>query len=270
MQEETRRFFDEVLTKDLSLLNFVKSDFTFLNARLARHYGIDGVTQTEPARVALSPDAHRGGVLTQAAVLKVTANGTATSPVVRGAWLMRNVLGQPPKPPPPNVPAVEPDIRGASTVREQLAKHREIGACASCHVKMDPAGNALECFDVIGGWRDTYRVAGGNDSKGVFKKIYVGENVVRYKFGPPVDPSDTLADGRSFKDFEEFRTLLLSQPDPIARCLTEKLMVYSTGAGLGFADRPAVDAVIAKAKSKNYGFRTLVHEVVQSPVFLSK
>ena len=199
----------------------------------------------------------------------MTANGTNTSPVVRGAWVLRNILGQTPKPPPPDVPAVEPDIRGASTIREQLAQHREIGACASCHLKIDPPGNALERFDVIGGWRDTYRTL-STDKKAIAPKVSVNEDRVRYRIGPGVDPSDVLPDGRPFEDFDGFRDLLMTQPDQIARCLTEKLMVYSTGAPVGFADRPAVDAVIAKAKAKNYGFRTLVHEVVQSPVFLSK
>ena len=160
MVKETLLFFDEVLKNDLSLTNFVASDFTMLNGRLARHYGIPGVDGLEFRKVALPPDSHRGGVLTMASVLKVTANGTTTSPILRGAWVLDRILGTPPPKPTVDVEAVEPDIRGATTIREQLAKHRQRAECASCHVKIDPPGFALESFDVIGGWRDYYRSVG--------------------------------------------------------------------------------------------------------------
>ncbi len=131
-----------------------------LNGRLAKHYGIPGVEGWEFRKVALPPDSHRGGVLTMASVLKVTANGTTTSPVLRGAWVLDRILGTPPPRPPVNVAALEPDIRGATTIREQLAKHRQIATCASCHRSIDPPGFALESFDVIGGWRENYRTIG--------------------------------------------------------------------------------------------------------------
>ena len=159
MVGETEEFFAELLRDDGKLNNFIHSDFLMLNRRLAEHYQIDGVAGEAFRRVPLPPGSHRGGVLTQASVLKVTANGTATSPVMRGAWVMKRLLGEPPPPPPADVPAFEPDTRGASTIREQLAKHRSRALCASCHAKMDPPGFALESFDVIGGLRDRYRGA---------------------------------------------------------------------------------------------------------------
>ncbi|MES2572403.1 MAG: DUF1592 domain-containing protein, partial [Verrucomicrobiota bacterium] len=149
MVEETHRFFEELLTHDLGVSNFIHSDFAMLNERLALHYGLGGVRGLEIRKVVLPPGSHRGGVLTQAAILKVTANGTTSSPVMRGAWVMRNIMGQPIPPPPEAVPAIEPDIRGATNIRDQLAKHRALAECASCHNRMDPPGLALENFDVI-------------------------------------------------------------------------------------------------------------------------
>src|SRR5262249_4870051 len=135
------------------------SDFSMLNGRLAKHYGIPGVDGWTFRKVKLPADSHRGGVMTMASVLKVTANGTNTSPVTRGAWVLDRLLGTPPPPPPANVPAIEPDIRGATTIRQQLAKHRQIDTCAACHAKIDPPGFALESFDPIGAWRENYRTS---------------------------------------------------------------------------------------------------------------
>src|SRR5207302_5405884 len=140
MIRETELFFAEVLKEDLSLTNFVASDFTMLNGRLAKHYGIPGPEGWEFHKVTLPADSHRGGVLTMASVLKVTANGTYTQPVLRGAWVLERILGTPPPRPPEGVSAVEPDIRGATTIRQQLAKHRQVASWASCHVKIDPPG----------------------------------------------------------------------------------------------------------------------------------
>ena len=160
MLKETSMFFDEVLRNDLSLTHFVSSDFSFLNARLAKHYGIPGIEGMEMRKVTLPSDSHRGGLLTMGSVLKVTANGTTTSPIIRGSWVLERILGTPPPKPPLDVEAIEPDIRGATTIREQLARHRDVESCASCHRKIDPPGFALESFDVIGGWRDHYRATG--------------------------------------------------------------------------------------------------------------
>ena len=231
MVKETLLFFDEVLKNDLSLTNFVASDFTMLNGRLARHYGIPGVTGQEFRKVALPPDSHRGGVLTMAGVLKVTANGTTTSPILRGAWVLDRILGTPPPKPTVDVEAVEPDIRGATTIREQLAKHRQRAECASCHVKIDPPGFALESFDVIGGWRDYYRSVGKGEP------VVVNGRKMRYLKGPDVDAADVLPDGRQFKNIDEFKQLLLKDKDQLARALTEKLLSYATGGAPAKADR---------------------------------
>jgi mono/diheme cytochrome c family protein len=262
--KETELFFSELLKNDLSLINVVACDFSMLNGRLAQHYGISGVQGLWAFRkVPLPADSRRGGVLTMASVLKVTADGTNTSPVKRGAWVLERVLGTPPPRPPADVPPLEPDIRGAKTLREQLAKHRNNAACASCHAKIDPPGFALESFDVIGGWRDYYRltnwVAGAKEVKGKF-----------YLQGPNVDPTGETADGKPFKNIDEFKQLLLRDKDQIARALTERLVTYATGGVPEAADKPEIEAIVAKIRDKNYGLRTLVHEIVQSKMFQNK
>jgi hypothetical protein len=263
MVKETELFFAEVLKDDLSLTNFVVSDFTFLNQRLAKHYGVAGVAGSEFRKVKLPPESHRGGVLTMGSVLKVTANGTTTSPVVRGAWVLERILGTPPPKPPGDVPGLEPDIRGAVTIREQLAKHRSVATCASCHVKIDPPGFALESFDVIGGWRDNYRTTGNG------KTVVVDGRRMPYHEGKKVDPSDVL-NGEKFANIDEFKQLLLKDKDQLARALTEKVLTYATGAVPETADKAEIEAIVRKAREKNYGFRTLVHEVVQSKLFQTK
>jgi hypothetical protein len=264
MVRETELFFAEVLKSDRSLTHFVASDFTMLNGRLAKHYGIPGAEGWEFRKVSLPPESHRGGVLTMASVLKVTANGTNTSPVLRGAWVLERILGTPPPKPPADVPAVEPDIRGATTIREQLAKHRQVASCATCHAKIDPPGFALESFDVIGGWRENYRTT----SKG--EPMIVDGRRMPYLKGPKVDPADVLPDGQRFQNIDEFKQLLLTDKDQLARALTEKLVTYATGAAPETADRPKIEAIVRKVRDKGYGLRTLVHLVVESELFRSK
>jgi len=264
MVKETALFFEEVLKNDLSLTNFVASDFTFLNARLAKHYGIPGVEGTEMRKVALPPESHRGGVLTMGSVMKVTANGTTTSPVLRGAWVLDRILGTPPPKPPADVEAIEPDIRGATTIRAQLAKHRQNATCASCHSKIDPPGFALESFDVVGGWRDHYRSIGNGQPREVNGKR------VRFWPGPAVDPSDVLPDGRRFDGIDQYKKLLLEDKDQLARSLSEKLLAYSTGAAPTKADKPQVESIVQRIRDKNYGFKSLIHEIVQSTLFQTK
>jgi mono/diheme cytochrome c family protein len=260
MLREPYLYFEELLKDDLSLTRFIGSDFSMLNGPLAKLYGIPGVEGREFRKVALPPESHRGGVLTMAAILKVTANGTNTSPVIRGAWVLERILGTPPPKPPVDVEAIEPDIRGATTIRQQLAKHRQRPECAGCHVRIDPPGFALESFDVMGGWREFYRSIGKGDA-------IPGKN---YRKGPAVDPGDALLDGRKFRNIDEYKQLLASNPEALARALAEKLLTYATGAAPTRSDGPEIDALVAAAREKRYGLRSLVHEIVQSKVFQTK
>ena len=221
-------------------------------------------------KVQLPKDSHRGGVMTQSAVLRVTANGINTSPVTRGTWVLDRILGTPAPPPPQDVPAIEPDIRGAKTIREQLAKHREIASCASCHAKIDPAGNAPENFDVIGGWRTYYRVVPGKGFPQAKIPAPLHGKAVGIGKGPPVQAADELPGGHKFADVDGFKKLIMENPDQFARNLTQKLLVYETGHGIELGDRPAVEAIVADVRAKNYGFRTMVHAIVQSSTFRSK
>ena len=259
--EETQRFFQEILDHDLSLLNFIDSPFSIINGRLAEHYGIEGVEGLDFRRVSLPAASHRGGVLTQASILRVTANGTNTSPVLRGVWVLENIVGKPSPPPPAGVAAVEPDTRGTTTLREQLAKHRDTESCNACHKRIDPPGFALESFDVIGGWRDRYRSMMG---KGEAVDKTVRSRRVRYKHGPEVDPSGRIADGTTFRDIDEFKRLLLADHEQIARCLIEKLWVYATGREPGFGDRLQIEDILRRVAAQEYGFRTLIHEIARS------
>ncbi|MFT5122328.1 MAG: hypothetical protein ACI9QL_001417 [Candidatus Omnitrophota bacterium] len=267
MPEETRMFFEEVLVHDRSLLDFTHSNWTVLNQRLAQHYGIPGVFGGEMRIVQLPPDSHRGGVLTQASILKITADGTKTSPILRGKWVLDKLVGRPPPPPPPNVPGVEPDIRGATTIRQQLDKHRNIESCAACHRHIDPPGFALEAFDVIGGWRDFYRSTVHKRDAVVPLANYPGRTIVR---GPDVEMNGETANGEAFINIDDYRKILLADPDQLARNLVEKLLVYGTGAEIQYADREVVEQLVAKSRAQKFGFRSLLHEVVQSRVFLSK
>ena len=272
MVRETRGFFDELLTNNLSLLNFVQSDFTMLNARLAELYGIPDVDGFGFRKVALKPEWHRGGVLTQAAVLKVTANGTNTSPVPRGVFFLDRLLGRPVPPPPKNTPAIEPDTRGATTIRAQLEKHRSVEMCATCHNRIDPPGAALESYDVIGGWRETYRALGMPANQHTIDPAD-GKTRFQYGPGPKCETDATTPNGKKFTNIEEFKKLALADPadrDQFARCLAEKMLIYSTGHSLEFADRAVVSQIVSNIRPKNYGLRTLVHEIVQSPTFLNK
>lgn len=261
MLGETRGFFRHLLDENLPVTNFLDSDFTILNQRLANHYGIPGVKGHEEFRVVELPgDSIRGGVLAQAAVMKVTANGTTTSPVLRGIWILDHLLGQPAPPPPPGVPAVEPDIRGATSIREQLSLHSEDASCARCHARIDPPGFALECFDPVGGFRDRYRSLGQGDAPEGIRKP-------SYRLGPAVVSDGEMPDGRSFADFAEFRRRLVENPDPFLRGFAEKMLVYATGRPLTLADGPAVDALVARAKDEGLGLRDLVRAVVETELF---
>ena len=268
MLAETRAYFAELLKQDLGVVNFVKSDFAMLNEPLARQYGIDDVHGFEIRRVGLPKDSPRGGFLTQGAVLKVTANGTTTSPVKRGAFVMEQLLGIVPTPPPADAGTIEPDTRGTTTIREQLEKHKRNATCASCHVKMDPYGFALESFDVVGQSRDRYRVGGApNAPTGSAGRPFVNGNGIAYHFDKPVDCTGQLPDGRPFADVRELRTLLAANEESLARAFVGHLVTYATGAGISFSDRTEVEKIIQRAKARKYGVRTVLLETVASPIF---
>jgi len=287
--EETQRFFAELVKTNLPARNLVASDFAMINERLAAHYGLptnakvaDHTGESEPAgdapktplvegvairRVKLPSDSVRGGLMTQASVLKITANGTTTSPVLRGVWIMERILGKPVPPPPTAVPAIEPDTRGATTIREQLAKHSAQESCALCHEKMDPAGFALESFDVLGGWRDRYRALGEGQ-----KEIGFGKNGHAFTFhlAQPVDASGQLPGGGDFKNIRELKRLLLKDERQIARNLAQQLLIFGTGAPVRFGDRLELEQILDRAEPNKYAVRTVIHEIVQSSLFLNK
>jgi len=267
MLAETRAYFSEMLVNDLSADHIVQSNFVMINQRLAEHYQLKGIEGSAIRRVPLPADSHRGGLITQASILKISANGTVTSPVKRGAWVQNKIVGQPSEPPPPDIVAIEPDVRGTTTVREMLAKHRSNASCATCHNKIDPPGFALESYDVIGGWQTRYRSLGEGDPAPPDPSS--GRNV-GYKIALNVDAAGETPDGRPFKDIEGFRKLLLDDVRPIARDLASQLLIYATGAPVGFADRGGIDQILEKSAASRYGLRSLIHEIVQSPMFLSK
>lgn len=240
---ETELFFENVIREDRSVLELVKSDHTFLNERLAKHYGIPHVYGSHFRRVALEPDSHRGGLLRQGSILTVTSYATRTSPVIRGKWILENILGTPPPPPPPNVPALTDNIVSAKLpVRERLAQHRADPACASCHVLIDPPGFALENYDAVGRWREL------DD-------------------GRPVDASGGMPDGSRFDGIAGVEQGLVDRPEMFVATLTEKLLTYSLGRGLEHYDAPAVRQILRSAAADDYRFSALVLGIVKSTPF---
>jgi Protein of unknown function (DUF1588)/Protein of unknown function (DUF1585) len=218
--------------------------------------------------VQLPANSNRGGLLTQASILKVTANGTTTSPVRRGSWVLSNLLGQPPAPPPPNAGSVEPDTRGAATIRDLLEKHKSDAVCASCHKTIDPPGFALESFDVIGGYRKRYRSVGQGEQVPEAQK-YLGRNIWEYKLGPAVDSSGTMASGEDFQNIQQFKQMLVKQREQVARNLIRQLLTYATGEEIQFADREVVNEILEQCRKKEFGIRTMIHEIIASRLFLN-
>ncbi len=240
MVRETELFFEAILRENRSILDFLDADFSFVNERLAKHYGIAGVSGKEFHRVTLPPN--RGGVLTQASVLTLTSNPTRTSPVKRGKWVLDQILGTPPPPPPPDVPNLDEEKRLSGSLRKVMEQHRENALCASCHRRMDPIGFAFENYDAIGAWRD---------KDGSFS----------------IDPSGVLPDGRSFQGPGELKTLLRGQKEGFRRSLTEKMLTYAIGRGLEYYDRCAVDGILKTLDHDGDRMATLVVEVVKSEPF---
>ena len=260
MVQESLGFFRELLTKDLSVMNCIDSDFAVLNRRLAAHYGIAGVDTLEVQPVKLPEGCLRGGVLTQGAVLKVTANGTNTSPVLRGVWVLENILGRHIPPPPPNITGIEPDIRGAVTIREQLQKHRDVPSCNVCHQHIDPPGFALESFDPVGRFRQNY-------AKWVAPPPPQNPEWGHLAPGAVVDPAGRTSSGQPFAGIAEFKKLLLEHQMEFAHCLTEKLLTYGLGREMGYSDRDEIDSIVKKTAAAGNGLRTLIVSIVQSPTF---
>ena len=281
IRREPAEFFGLILGSNLPVSTLVHTGINMVNQRLAEHYGItkvDGVKfRRRDVDVKTVP---RGGLLTMAATMKVTANGTTTTPVKRGAWVNKHILGTPIPPPPPDIPAIEPDVTGATSIREQLAKHRDSAACASCHAKLDPPGFALESFDVIGGFRTWYRATEGKQRPD-FETIYPGlltpegkfKSHAVYRVGPVTDPSGELTDGTKFTDVMDYRKMLVAdrpKQRQLARNLTNQLVIYATGAPISFGDRAAVEKILDRAGGDNPKLKDLLHEVVQSPIFQAK
>ena len=268
MLAETREFFAHLIDENLSVANLIDSDFTFLNRRLAEHYGIKGVEGEEMRKVKLPTTSIRGGILTQASIAKVTANGTVTTPVKRGNFVLTNLLGLPPSPPPPGVGSIEPDTRGATTIRETLEKHKSVEACAVCHRQIDPPGFAMECFDPVGSYRARYR-----NSKGVTREINVGLRFLHkdYELGHPVDTSGVTEDGFPFQDIRGYKQHLKeTSTEQVARNVVSKLIAFATGGEIEFADREEVERILEATQEDGYPLRSLIHQVVASRLFRNR
>lgn len=273
MLQETRAYLAELIREDLSITHLVDSNFAFLNGRLARHYQGDLLVNKKPdkknkaakpventlgavplhvgeglQKVALNPQSLRGGLLAQGALLKVTADGTSTSPVIRGVFVNERILGTHIPPPPPGIPAIEPDIRGATSIRDQLVKHRSSESCTSCHTLIDPPGFALESFDPVGGWRVRYGRGKGAE----------------------VDPSGLTPDGDAFADFEAWKNLYVQRSDQLARGFARQFLTYATGAAMRFSDAESVEKIVSRTAEGGHGLRSIVQSAVLSPVFLRK
>lgn len=264
--QETRAFVRELIDGNLPVRNLVVSDFAMLNERLAAHYDLPPVTSPEVRKVSLPAGSVRGGLLAQASVMKVSANGTNTSPVVRGVFVLERFLGTTPPPPPPGIPGVEPDIRGGTTLREILARHRDVDSCRSCHQLIDPPGFALECFNPIGGYRSRFRSLKEGDKV----SVTVNGRKVRYRLGPDVDASGVTEDGRAFNDYLQFRDLLASDEDRLARTFATKLLTFATGREMGFSDRAGIDDIVKASRRNDHRVRDLIHTVIQSPIFRTR
>lgn len=263
MGMETRAFVAALVRENLPVARIVAADFVFANDRLARHYGLPPLTGHAVRRVHVPPESPYGGLLTQAAIQKVTANGTNTSPVVRGAWVMTRLLGEPPPKPPESVPAVEPDIRGARTIRELLGLHTRDAACSSCHRLFDPVGFALESFDVCGGWRDRYRgLEEGEPVSGIDR---AGHDYA-YRLAHRVDPRGSLPDGRSFDDIRGLKALLGGSERQLARNLLHQLTAYVTGGPVRFSDRSEIETILDAGAAEGYRVRDLLHALFASGI----
>lgn len=253
-REEPLAFFQQVLSENLPVTNFLDSQFLVVNERLARHYGIDGVTGDAFQKVALRPEHHRGGVLGMAGLMTLLSDGTRTLPVRRGAWVLENLLNDPPPPPPPNAGEIQPNTAGVRlTVRERLAKHRSEPNCASCHAKLDSYGLALENYDAIGRWRERQN----------------GEGITGPQ-APEIDPSGALKSGREFSDLAGYKSALLAEKEKFVRAFSEKLLTYALGRPVGYVDNTTLEQISTTAVKSDHRLQDLIQAVASSEPFLTK
>jgi hypothetical protein len=254
MTREPIETFAEAFRENLPVADLLAGDWSMVNARLAGHYGLPAPAEAGFTRTTFTPDQHRGGLLTQAAVLSLTSDGTRHRPVHRGVWVSEALFGVTPPPPPPNVQPLEPtpaDVE-KTTIRGQLAMHSTNAACAACHRKIDPLGFAFENYDAIGRWRTHEDTASGKGSS------------------PPVDASGVLPDGRKFSGPDEFKRLLAADPERFAKAVVEKLATFALRRAMTIDDQAAIDAIVASAKADGYRLRTLVEAVATSDLLRSR
>ena len=250
LAEQVTRYFADMVNENQKIEKFIHNDYTYTNNAIAQwifKVKKEDLPAGDHLRRLKLTDPRRGGIFTMPAVMTVTANGVDTSPVVRGVFVLENILGTPPSPPPPDVEPLPTDLRNARTIREQLIAHRKQEACAGCHRKIDPLGWAMENFNPVGVWRDKYP-----------------------KQRDKIDASATLTTGRQIKDITDFKKMLMDRKPQVTRCLIEKLLTYSSGRLLEPTDRGEVDKIVAKLEAKGEGVRDLIKLVAQSDIFLSK
>ena len=243
-RQETELLVDSVIRENRSVLDLLRANYTFVNERLAKHYGIPNVYGSRFRRIEFGEDAQRGGLLRQGSILLVTSYPTRTSPVIRGKWILDNVLGVPPPPPPANVPPLD-DVKMAkrnASVRERLAEHRKNPTCAGCHRLTDPVGFALENYDAVGRWRTL-------------------------EGGEPIDPSGTLFDGTDFRGVAGLQNAILRRPELFITTLSEKLLIFAIGRGVAYYDAPAMRKIVRDARAEDYRFSSIVMGVVNSTPF---
>ena len=266
--EETQLFFAEILNKNLPIEMFIDPDFSFRNEGLNKIYGGD-LKGGEMRKVVFEPGGRHGGILGLGSVMMATANGVDTQPILRGVWLLENVLGMPTPAPPANVAAIAPDTTGTTTVRELLAAHKADVSCARCHDMIDPLGMVLENFDPVGRWRDHYPVYSEPKDEPLKEEFYknIGKGT---RSGPVVDSRGEMPDGFVMEDVTDLKRYLIERIDLFSRCLIEKLLIYGTGRSLGFGDQRVVDELVEQVKAKGNGFRDLIVTVIQSEVFRTK
>jgi hypothetical protein len=243
-RQETELFFESIMHEDRSVLDLLRANYTFLNERLAKHYGIPNVYGSRFRRITFDENSERGGLLRQGSILTVTSYATRTSPVIRGKWILDNILGSPPPPPPPFVPALKENAGGTKNLpmRERIAEHRANPACAGCHQLMDPLGFSLENYDAVGRWRTA------EDNK-------------------PIDASGGLPDGSKFDGVAGLQKALLSRPEIFVTTLSEKLLTYALGRGVEYYDAPAIRKIVRDARASDYRFSTIVLGIVESTPF---